>query len=207
MFSHPTEATDESLVAAYLERGDEQAFRRLVERHQSRLYGYLLGMVQDRETADDLFQETFVRAIDAMHRRRGGYADQGRWIHWIMRIARNAALDHFRMKKRWQTAETGNGEEEQVWERLPDEAAGADERLEQSNRQQWLDTLIGRLPTEQREVLLLRHDAELTFKEIAAVTDCSINTALGRMRYALQNLRRMIDDTKTKTLTDISATI
>ena len=207
MFSHQPEATDESLIAAYLERGDEQAFRRLVERHQSRIYGYLLGMVQSRETADDLFQETFVRAIDAMHHRRAGYADQGRWIHWIMRIARNAALDHFRMKKRWKTAETGDDEDEQIWERLPDGDPGVEERLEQSNRQQWMDDLIARLPAEQREVLLLRHDADLTFREIATLTDCSINTALGRMRYALLNLRRMIDHTKRKTLSDITATI
>jgi RNA polymerase sigma-70 factor (ECF subfamily) len=207
VFSSPTDSTDESLVAAYLERGDERAFRRLVERHQSRIYGYLVGMVQDRDTANDLFQETFARALDAMHQRRGGYADQGRWIHWIMRIARNATLDHLRAKKRWQMADTGDGEEEPLWERLPDEAPGAEALLEQSNRQRWLESLIARLPADQREVLLLRHDSDLTFREIAALTDCSINTALGRMRYALLNLRRMIDHTKQRPLRDISATI
>lgn len=205
---HQMEPSDDTLVAAYLQRGDQRAFRALVERHQERIFGYLLGMVQDRDVANDLFQETFVRAIDAMHARRGTYDAQGRWLHWIMRIARNAALDHFRTRKRWQMVDDGEDHDgTPVWERLPDDGPALDDRLDRSQRQDWLEGLIARLPEEQREVLLLRHDAELTFREIAAITDCSINTALGRMRYALLNLRKMIDHSQEKTLTDIKATI
>jgi RNA polymerase sigma-70 factor (ECF subfamily) len=90
------EPSDEDLVATYLERGDERAFGRLLARHQERIFGYLVGMVRDRAIAADLFQETFLRAIQAMQARRGGYEQQGRWLAWIMRIARNAALDHLR---------------------------------------------------------------------------------------------------------------
>lgn len=202
------EPSDDTLVAAYLDRGDERAFRQLVERHQERIFGYLMGMVHDRDVANDLFQETFVRAIDAMHARRGSYSDQGRWLHWIMRIARNAALDHFRARKRWPSAEPiGADGEERIWENLADNGVPADEQLHRMERDAWLDGLVARLPAEQREVLLLRQESELTFREIAQVTDCSINTALGRMRYALLNLRRMIDETKEKNLIDIQATI
>ena len=92
------DTTDDKLVAAYVENGDERAFSQLVARHQERIYGYLYGMVQDHDTANDLFQDTFMRAINAMQKRRGDYAHQGRWLQWIIRIARNAALDHFRSR-------------------------------------------------------------------------------------------------------------
>ncbi len=187
---------DEQLVAAYLERDDQRAFRMLVERHQERIYGYLLGMVRDRDLANDLFQETFVRVIDAMQRRRGSYTQQGRWVGWVMRIARNATLDHMRSRKKWQdvTAVTEEETGASYWERLPDEAPAADERIHRTQQRDWLGDCIERLPAEQREVLLLRQETELTFREIAELTDVSINTALGRMRYALLNLRRMIEE-------------
>lgn len=187
---HPT---DEELVAAYLEEGDERAFRQLVERHQDRIFGYIMGMVKNRALANDLFQETFVRVIDAMQDRRGSYTQQGHWISWVMRIARNATIDHIRKQKKWADVSNDDPEDNRsFWERLPDDAPFADEELHRSEQREWLDEHIQQLAPEQREVLLLRQTTDLTFREIAELTDVSINTALGRMRYALKNLRKMI---------------
>lgn len=181
-----------------MKRGDERAFRTLVERHQERVFGYLLGMVRDSSVAEDLFQDTFMRIIDALHARRGSYATQGKFGAWIIRIARNAALDHLRRQKRWVHAGDGVGFVE--WEDLADPEPGPPDFVESEEQDAWLGACIARLPMEQREVLLLRHEADLTFREIAALTECSINTALGRMRYALNNLRRMIDQSNRRDL-------
>lgn len=186
--------TDEALVASYLEDDDQHAFRILVERHQERVFGYLMGMVRNREIADDLFQETFLRVIAAMRRERGSYERQGRWLAWVMRIARNTALDHLRRRKKWRDVDSAEGEES-YWDQLPDDVPVADERLNTSQQVARLEACIARLPQEQREVVMLRHDAELTFREIAEMTGVSINTALGRMRYALINLRKLMDVT------------
>lgn len=183
---------DEDLVAAYIDHGDERAFRTLVERHQERIFGYLVGMVRDREVAHDLFQETFLRAIAAMQRRRGSYEKQGRWLGWVMRIARNAALDHLRSRRKWQDVERDDEEGTSFFERLASEEPGIEEAVDLSERLEELRAAIEKLPPEQREVVLLRHEAELTFREIAEITDVSINTALGRMRYALINLRKLM---------------
>lgn len=189
---HPS---DESLVAAYLHNHDEQAFRLLVERHQERVFGYLMGMVRDKTVANDLFQETYLRVIRALQNRRGSYDQQGRWLGWVLRIARNAALDHLRARKKWTDVDAGSEEEEMsYWDRVESEDPGQDEMLQRAEQGALLEECIQRLSPEQREVLLLRHEAELTFKEIAQLTDCSINTALGRMRYALLNLRRMMTE-------------
>lgn len=184
---HPT---DEALVAAYIEKDDQQAFRRLVERHQERVFGFLMGMVRDRDVANDLFQETFLRVIRAMQEERGSYTQQGRWIAWVLRIARNAALDHLRKRKKWRDV---GDDETSFWDRLPDTGPALDDRLDLAEKLRELEECIGRLPDEQREVVLLRHETDLTFREIAELTGVSINTALGRMRYALINLRKMLD--------------
>ena len=198
--------TDAELVSRYLEANDQRAFRELVDRHQERIFGYLLGMVHDRQVANDLFQDTFVRAIKAMHNQRGHYQAQGRWLQWVMRIARNAALDYLRSRKRWRTTlstDDDDSDRDPVWDRLSDDAPDAAERLHREEQAAWLNACIERLPSEQREVLMLRHESELTFREIAELTDCSINTALGRMRYALQNLRRMMESSKKNELASI----
>ena len=185
--------TDEDLVSAYVDRGDERAFRLLVERHQERVFGFLLGMVRDRTVANDLFQETYIRVVSALQRERGSYSHQGRFLGWVLRIARNAALDHLRSRKRWQDVSANTDEDESsFWERLPDQSASSDTVMHHAEQESFLRQCIEELPPEQREVLLLRHEADLTFREIADLTDCSINTALGRMRYALHNLRRIM---------------
>jgi RNA polymerase sigma-70 factor (ECF subfamily) len=185
--------TDDQLVDAYLKQGDTQAFRQLVERHQERIYSYLLGWVRDPEVANDLFQETFLRVLAALRQERASYTQQGRWLAWVMRIARNAALDYLRSRRKWHDV-VGNELEEDLtfWDQLSDEAPAPDRELEQAELKALLAECIERLPPEQREVLLLRQDAELTFREIADLTGVSINTALGRMRYALLNLRKMM---------------
>lgn len=183
---------DEALVVAYLEQDDQDAFRTLVERHQARVFGYLMGMVRNRDVANDLFQETFLRVIRAMRSERGSYETQGRWLAWVMRIARNSALDHLRRRKKWRDVDDG---EESFWERMPDDGPAADVNYMRSQEIGMLEECIEKLPAEQREVVLLRHETDLTFREIADLTGVSINTALGRMRYALINLRKMMSET------------
>jgi RNA polymerase sigma-70 factor, ECF subfamily len=187
-----THLPDEALVAAYLERADERAFRTLVERHQERIFGFLVGMVRNREIAHDLFQETFLRAVQAMQKERGSYEQQGRWLGWVMRIARNAALDHLRARKKWQDVEREDDDGPSFFDRLASDDPDAASLVDFADRVDELNAAIERLPPEQREVVLLRHESELTFREIAEITDVSINTALGRMRYALINLRKMM---------------
>ena len=189
--------TDEQLVAAYLDHGDQDAFRILVERHQERVFGYLMGMVRDRDLANDLFQETFLRVVSAMQKRRGSYTQQGRWLGWVLRIARNATLDHLRSRKKWLDVDADDEEGASFWDRLPDDAPAADEALHHGAVSDRLEACIADLPPEQREVLLLRQETDLTFREIAELTGVSINTALGRMRYALLNLRKMLDTPRT----------
>ena len=121
---HPS---DEQLVSAYLDHNDERAFSLLVSRHQERIFGYLLGMVRDRSVANDLFQETFLRVIRAMQNQRGSYAQQDRWLAWVMRIARNAALDYLRSRKKWQDVpDLGDDDAPSFWERLPADGIAAD---------------------------------------------------------------------------------
>ncbi len=181
---------DDQLLSAYVEQGDQRAFQQLVNRHKDRVYGFILGMVYDAELANDLFQDTFLKVVDVMHRRRGNYTPQGRFLGWVLRIARNVVYDHKRSRNKWKDIADGD---EEYWDRLPDNAKAPDEELYLKERSQWLDACIKSLPPPQREVVLLRQDAGLTFREIAKVTDVSINTALGRMRYALINLRTMIE--------------
>lgn len=185
--------TDEELVTAYLEDGSEEAFRQLVERHQDRIFGYLMGMVKDEAVANDLFQETFVRVIEAMQDPDGGYTHQGKWLSWVMSIARNATIDHVRKQKKWADVPHDEDEGRSFWDTLEDDAPSADEELHRAEQREWLDEHIEELAPEQREVLLLRQETDLTFREIAELTDVSINTALGRMRYALKNLRKMME--------------
>ena len=173
----PTPPTDAELVAQYLDEGDQRAFSQLLARHQDRLFGYLVGMVRDREVANDLFQETMFRAVQAM------------------RIARNAALDWLRSRKKWSDVDRGGNEDEgpSFWDRLPDEAPDAQALLGRDTLWSEVEAAIDTLPPEQREVVLMRHQSELTFREIAELTGVSINTALGRMRYALINLRKTLE--------------
>ncbi len=169
--------TDEQLMIAYQE-GDVEAFEELVRRHQARVFTYLLQLVGDRELAHDLFQETFMHVIEVARKRR--YRPDARWLTWVFRIARNVAIDEFRRQHHRHTYDLD--EVEVAYE--------PEEHLEQKELAAVLERCIAQLPPAQREVVYLRHHGRLTFKEIAEITGASINTVLGRMRYALKHLRR-----------------
>ena len=185
---------DRELVHLYRENEDQLAFKELMNRHQAKVYSYIFSMVHNREVTNDVFQETFTKVITKMD---DTYNEQGKWIAWVMRIAHNATIDHIRKQKRFVDVKGSYDDDSKTdfYDRLPDEDAVAqDEKLELDESTSELLKHISNLPEEQRTVVMLRHYYEMPFKEIAEMTDVSINTALGRMRYALINLRKMFDE-------------
>mgnify|MGYP005839771987 CR=1 FL=1 len=189
-------AKDRELVHWYRKHGDEKAFRELMNRHQSKIYSYIYSMVTNAEIANDIFQETFTKVITKMD---DTYNEQGKWIAWVMRIAHNATIDYIRKQKRYVDVNSNYEDDSRTdyYDRLPDEdAISAHEKMVKDEDKQSLLKHIADLPKEQREVVMLRHYYEMPFKEIAELTDVSINTALGRMRYALINLRKLFEQEK-----------
>lgn len=187
---------DKDLVRLYRKKGDEQAFSELMNRHQAKIYSYIYSMVGSGEVASDIFQETFTKVITKMD---DTYNEQGKWIAWVMRIAHNATIDYLRKQKRFVDVNSSYDEDSKTdfYDRLPDEdLVSADEQLVKDEAQSSLMKHIAELPEEQRQVVMLRHYYEMPFKEIAELTDVSINTALGRMRYALINLRKLFEKEK-----------
>ncbi|MDR9388246.1 MAG: sigma-70 family RNA polymerase sigma factor [Balneolaceae bacterium] len=185
--------SDNELVALYRKKHDHLAFNELFRRHQSKIYSYIFSMVQDEDQANDLFQETFSKVVQKMG---DSYNEQGKWIAWVMRIAHNATIDFIRRHKRFVDV-AGTGDEESssdYFDRLsdPDQVA-ADDKMAQREDIDELFEHLASLPQEQRMVVVLRHFYDLSFKDIAEMTDVSINTALGRMRYALINLRKSLE--------------
>lgn len=180
--------SDQGLLSQYL-AGDQQAISRLIERHSRRVRDYIQMMVKDEEAADDIFQETFIKAVRVID--DGRYTDNGKFLSWVLRIAHNQIIDHFRARKQKRSvneAEAGYdvlGSLRFVEGNVED--AMVSEQIERDIR-----ALVALLPAEQRDVVMMRYYSGLSFKEIAEQTEVSINTALGRMRYALINLRRMI---------------
>ena len=179
--------TDEQLVAQYA-KGTNEAFDALLLRHKTNLFGYIIQRVKDRDLADDIFQETFVKAITTI--RQGRYNEEGKFSAWICRIARNLIVDYFRQEKTEASVSTDDGTVDILNRKeLADETvedAIIDLQIEEDVRR-----LVGQLPQEQRRVLEMRYYEGLSFKEIAEQTGVSSNTALGRMRYAILNMRRI----------------
>lgn len=178
--------TDDQLVAAYA-KGNNGAFDALLQRYQSRVYNYIYQMVKDRTLTEDIFQETFVKAITNI--RQGRYAETGKFAAWINRIARNLVIDYFRQEK----AEASVSSDDENFDVLNRKELSEDtiEDLMVDNQiRADIRRLIRHLPKAQRQVLVMRYYRNLSFKEIAEATGVSINTALGRMRYAILNLRR-----------------
>ena len=179
--------TDNDLIQLFVE-GNTEALEILVLRHKDKLYTSILFLVKDKYLAEDIFQDVFIRIIDTM--RGGRYTEEGKFLPWAMRIAHNLCVDHFRKVKRTPTIR--NSENNDIFDviKFSDECAETKMTRQQSHDR--VRTMLDQLPEDQREVIVLRHFADLSFKEIAAMTDCSINTALGRMRYGLINLRKMM---------------
>ena len=140
--------------------------------------------------AEDIFQDTFIKVIETL--KRGKYSEEGKFLPWVLRIAYNLCVDHYRKTKRTPTITTSDGQD--IFKVLKFVEESAEDRIERDETAGKVRRLIDSLPPEQREVVILRHYADLSFKEIAAITDVSINTALGRMRYALINIRKMVEE-------------
>ncbi len=187
MQNHTT-LTDEQLVSAYA-AGDNNAFDQLLKRHKARLFNFILSMVKDSDLADDIFQETFVKAIVTI--RQGRYNDQGKFIAWIYRIARNLIIDSYRQDKVENQLSTDDENGVNLLNRSEFSEGTVEDTLIGMQIEEDLRALVTELPESQRQVVDMRFYQNLSFKEIAALTGVSINTALGRMRYAILNLRRM----------------
>ncbi len=182
--------SDQVLLNHYLS-GDRSAMSQLIERHSRRVKDYINMMVKDRDVADDIFQETFIKAVRVID--EGRYTDNGKFLSWILRIAHNQVIDHFRAQRQDKSVSESDAGYDMLGtlkfaERTVEDSL-VSEQIERDVR-----SLVDLLPAEQREVVMMRYFSGLSFKDIAEQTDVSINTALGRMRYALINLRRMIKE-------------
>ncbi|MDD4373180.1 MAG: sigma-70 family RNA polymerase sigma factor [Bacteroidales bacterium] len=184
------ECTDKELVESY-RKGNHTSFELLIDRHQVRIFSYIMMLVKDKQLADDIFQDTFIKIIRTI--KNGTYKEEGKFIQWAMRIAHNLVIDHFRKSKRIPYSDVQNDSYDFL-----ENISLADPSIEQQiitdQIHEDLRQLITFLPEEQREVLYLRLYSEMSFKDIAELTNVSINTALGRMRYALINIRKMINE-------------
>lgn len=179
--------TDDMLVAAYAE-GDNKAFDILLMRHQSRVFSYICTIVKNRDIADDIFQETFIKAITTI--RQGRYSETGKFASWITRIAHNLIIDFYRQDKS-DTTVSSDDETMDILNSKDLTEGNIEDFLVDSQINKDIHRIIGALPESQREVLDMRFFRDMSFKEIAEATGVSINTALGRMRYALINMRRI----------------
>lgn len=185
--------TDEELALSYV-NGNNKAFDLLLSRTQSKLFSYILFVVRDRDRADDVFQETFVKAIAKLH--EGRYTTSGKFLAWLMRIAHNVIMDNYRENRSKGTVDVaGDNDLSNI---SSDSLLDSNIESEYVNTQVLSDVkkMMNMLPTPQREVVFMRYYQNMAFKEIAEVTGVSINTSLGRMRYALLNMRRMARDNK-----------
>ena len=179
--------SDQVLLNNYLS-GDRNAISRLIERHSRRVRDYINMMVKDRDVAEDIFQETFIKAVRVID--EGRYTDNGKFLSWILRIAHNQVIDHFRAQRQSTESEAGYD----VLGTLRFAERTVEDSMVSDQIERDVRALVELLPAEQREVVMLRYFSGLSFKDIAEQTEVSINTALGRMRYALINLRRMIKE-------------
>lgn len=184
--------SDYELIQMFI-KGEQSCFEQLIHRHKNKVFAYINMYIRDQALAEDLFQDTFMKVIQSV--RAGKYYDNGKFISWVMRIAHNLIIDHFRRQKQMNTVSNDDYETD-----IFNSKKFADKTFEDDliKRQILKDVrkMIGMLPEDQREVVVLRHYAGLSFREIADFTGVSINTALGRMRYALINMRKLMDEKK-----------
>lgn len=180
--------SDQDLIKNYVS-GNDACLEMLIKRYKSKVYTSIYLVVQDAYIAEDIFQETFIKVIKTL--KSGKYEESGKFQPWVIRIARNLAIDYYRKIRKVPTITTEDGED--LFERLNFFESNAEDMIITKQRDQVIRELIKQLPDDQKEVLILRNYADLSFKEIADLTQVSINTALGRMRYALINLKKLME--------------
>lgn len=185
------EANDAFLVKSYIE-GNEHALSILINRHQQRIYSFIFSKVFDKDVAEDIFQDTFIKVIRTL--KKGKYNEEGKFLPWVMRISHNLVIDHFRKNKRMPKFE--NNGDFNIFSVLSDSGLNAEKQIIKDQIEADVKELIKELPEDQLEVLVMRIYKDMSFKEISEKTGVSINTALGRMRYALINLRKVIEKHK-----------
>jgi RNA polymerase sigma factor (sigma-70 family) len=179
--------TDHELIHDFQD-GDLNALEILILRHKDKMFTSILFLVKDKYLAEDIFQDVLIKIIDTI--RGGRYTEEGKFLPWAMRIAHNLCVDHFRKVKRTPAIKTSDDRD--IFEVINFTEEGADVKMMKRQSHERVRQMLDLLPEDQREVIILRHYADLSFKEIASLTNCSINTALGRMRYGLINLRKMM---------------
>ncbi|MFD2541614.1 RNA polymerase sigma factor [Lacinutrix gracilariae] len=180
--------TDASLVSNYIQ-GNEQALEILITRHKQRIYSFIYSKVYDKDIAEDIFQDTFIKVIRTL--KRGSYNEEGKFLPWVMRISHNLVIDHFRKSNRM--PKFSNSGEFSIFSVLSDSALDAEKTIIKDQVERDVRRVMNELPEDQKEVLVMRMYNDMSFKEISEKTGVSINTALGRMRYALINMRKIID--------------
>ncbi len=179
--------SDDELIIGYM-NGNYSDFEALLARHQNKVYGYIFSSVKNKDVADDIFQDTFFKVIHTIN--SGSYKDENKFINWVMRIAHNLIVDHYRRLSKMPMVSSRDGETDIIDNlRVPDD--NAEKKMIRTQTRRDIRKLIKKLPDEQRRVVIMRHYGKYDFKDIAAKTGVSINTALGRMRYAIINLRRL----------------
>ncbi|WP_372744579.1 RNA polymerase sigma factor [Lutibacter sp.] len=180
--------SDSVLVNNYI-NGNEKSLEILIIRHKQRIFSFIVSKVFDRDLAEDIFQDTFIKVIKTL--KKGAYNEEGKFLPWVMRIAHNLIIDHFRRQKRIPTFK--NTDDFDIFSVISDDVLNIEKQLIKNQILDDVTALIDELPEDQKEVLVMRLFKDMSFKEIAENTDVSINTALGRMRYALINLRKLIE--------------
>jgi RNA polymerase sigma factor (sigma-70 family) len=179
---------DSSLIACYI-NGDEKALEKLIGRHSQKVYSFIYSKVYDKEVTEDIFQDTFIKVIKTL--KSGSYSEEGKFLPWVMRIAHNLVIDYFRKNTRMPKFE--ENDDFSIFSILGDSSLNVEKQLIKEQVEYDIRKLIEELPADQKEVLLMRMYKDMSFKEIAEVTQVSINTALGRMRYAIINLRKLVE--------------
>jgi RNA polymerase sigma-70 factor (ECF subfamily) len=180
--------SDQELIKAYLQ-GSEKAISTLIHRHKEKIFSYIFFNVKDEALAEDIFQDTFIKVINTL--KRGKYNEEGKFLPWVMRIAHNLIIDHYRKSNRMPIVD--GGDEFDIFDMIKNPDASIEEKIITDKILKQVKDLIKDLPKDQKEVLMMRLYYDMSFKEIADLTNVSINTALGRMRYALINLRKIIE--------------
>jgi RNA polymerase sigma-70 factor (ECF subfamily) len=180
---------DRELISSYIQ-GNEASFETLLNRHKDRVYSHILMIIKDRDLADDVFQDTFIKAINTL--KAGKYNEEGKFLPWVLRIAHNLVIDHFRKNKKMKMVR--GDEDYDVFATIKQDDLSIEDGMIIDQILNDVKGLLQHLPEEQREVVQMRHYADMSFKDIAEQTGVSINTALGRMRYALINLRKLIEE-------------